>query len=151
MLICLRWSNPAKVHAVSCFGAALVVFPLWPLAQDESHALIFCILFGILAGSIFGLPASGVAFILPTQLADSLGAWTGIMWAMSSVFALIGPPIVGQLVKSYSIESVAYWSGTNLVVAGLLIWGAVLLKYREDDKERRKHSVQSMRTISSVA
>ena len=139
------------VHAVSCFGAALVVFLCWPLAQEESHALAFCILFGILGGSLFGLPASGVAFILPTELADSLGAWTGMMWAMSSIFALVGPPVVGQLVKLYSIESVAYWTGVNLFVAGLLISGAIWLKYREDNEERRKHSVESMRTIASVA
>ena len=139
------------VHAASCCGAALVVIPLWPLAHQESHALVFCILFGTLGGSLFGLPASGVAYILPTELADSLGAWTGIMWAVSSIFALIGPPIVGQLVKQYSIESVAYWTGVNLFLAGLLIWVAIRLKYREDNKERRKHSDQSMRTIGSVA
>ena len=151
MLIYIRCSNPALVHGASCFSAALVVLVLWPLAQEESHALVFCILFGILGGSLFGLPASGVAFILPTELADSIGAWTGMMWAMSSIFALIGPPIVGQLVKLYSIESVAYWTGANLVVAGLLISGAIWLKCREDKKERRKDSVQSMRTITSVA
>ena len=139
------------VHAVSCLLAAVVVLPVWPLAHDESHALVFCILFGILGGSLFGLPASGVAFILPTELADSIGAWTGMMWAMSSVFALVGPPIVGQLVKLYPIESVAYWTGVNLILAGVLIAVAIWLKYREDKEERRKHSVQSMRTIVSVA
>ena len=139
------------VHAASCFSAALVVLLFWKLAEEESHALAFCILFGTLGGSLFGLPASGVAFILPTELADSIGAWTGMMWAMSSVFALVGPPVVGQLVELYSIGSVAYWTGVNLFVAGLLIIGAMWLKYREDNKERRKHSVQSMRTIASVA
>ncbi|CAF9918312.1 MAG: hypothetical protein ALECFALPRED_000642 [Alectoria fallacina] len=101
-----RWSNPVMIHAISCFTAALVVLLLWPLAQQESHAVAFCVLFGIFGGSLFGLPASGVAFILPKQLADSLGAWTGTMWALSSGFALIGPAIVGQLVNRYSIESV---------------------------------------------
>ena len=151
MLIYPRWSNPAMVHVVSCFGGAVVVLPLWPLAQRESHALIFCVLFGILGGSLFGLPASGVAFILPTELADSLGAWTGMMWAMSSLFAVVGPPIVGQLVKLYSAESVAYWTGTNLLVAGGWIAGASWLKYRDGREERRKRSVQSMSTIASVA
>ena len=150
-LINPRWSNPAIVHAGSCFSAALVVFTLWPLARDENHALVFCVLFGILGGSLFGLPASGVAFILPTDLADSIGAWTGIMWAMSSVFALVGPPIVGELVRLYAIESVAYWTGVNLFLAGFLISVAIRLKYREDDMERRKHSVLSMRTIASAA
>ena len=138
------------VHAVSCFGAALVVFLLWPLAEQGSHALVFCVLFGILGGSLFGLPASGVAYILPSELADSLGAWTGIMWAMSSIFALVGPPIVGQIVKQYLIESVAYWTGVNLVVAGVLIWMAIWMRHLKDKRERRKTSVQSMSTLNSV-
>ncbi len=134
----LRWSNPAMVHAVSCFSAALVVFPLWPLAQRESHALAFCVLFGILGGSILGLPASGVAFILPDNMHDSLGAWTGIAWAMSSIFALIGPPIVGELVRRYSINAVGYWTGGNLLVAGGLMTMVIWRKYLKDKKEARR-------------
>lgn len=132
----LRWSNPAMVHAISCFAAALIVLLLWPLAQQESHAIVFCVLFGILGGSLFGLPASVVAFILPKQLNDSLGAWTGIMWALSSIFALIGPPTVGRLVKRYSIESVGYWTGVNLLVAGTLVSVAVWMKYLVDRRDR---------------
>lgn len=151
MLIYLRWSNPAMVHAVSCFSAALVVFLLWPLAQQESHALTFCVLFGILSGSLFSLPASGIAFILPTEFVDSLGAWTGIMWALSSGFALVGPPIVGQILKRYPIESVAYWTGVNLFVAGALISTAVWMKYRKDRGEGRKDSAQSLSAVGSTA
>ena len=139
------------VHAISCFAAALVVFLLWPLAQQESHAVVFCVLFGVLGGSLFGLPASGVAFILPKHLGDSLGAWTGIMWALSSIFALIGPPIVGQLVKNYSIESVGYWTGANLLVAGTLISIAIWMQYLEDRKERYRNAEHGTDTIGSVA
>ena len=136
MLMYLRWSNPVMVHAISCFAAALVVLLLWPLAQGESHAIAFCVLFGILGGSLFGLPASGVAYILPRQLDDSLGAWTGIMWALSSGFALIGPPIVGRLVERYSIESVGYWAGASLLVAGTLVSAAVWMKSLVDTRDR---------------
>ncbi len=139
------------VHAISCFAAALVVFLLWPLAQEESHAIAFCVLFGVLGGSLFGLPASGVAFILPKHLGDSLGAWTGIMWALSSIFALIGPPIVGQLVRNYSIESVAYWTGANLLVAGTLISIAIWMQHLEDRKERNRNAEHNTDTIGSVA
>ena len=145
-----RWSNPAMVHAISCFAAALVVFLLWPLAQQESHAIAFCVLFGVLGGSLFGLPASGVTFIIPKKLGGSLGAWTGIMWALSSAFALIGPPIVGQLVKRYSIESVGYWTGVNLLVAGMLISMAIWMKHSEDKRERSKNAELNMNTDGSV-
>lgn len=100
---------------------------------------------------MFGLPASGVAFILPKELGDSLGAWTGIMWALSSVFALVGPPIVGQLVRQYTIEAVAYWTGVNLLVAGMLIAVAIWMKRRKDQSERRIDFELSMRTIGSIA
>ncbi len=139
------------VHAISCFAAALVVFLLWPLAQEESHAIAFCVLFGVLGGSLFGLPASGVAFILPKHLGDSLEAWTGIMWALSSIFALIGPPIVGQLVRNYSIESVAYWTGANLLVAGTLISIAIWMQHLEDRKERNRNAEHNTDTIGSFA
>ena len=146
-----RWSNPALVHAVSCFGAALVVFLLWPLAQQNSHALAFCVLFGILGGSLFSLPASGVAYILPKDLGDSLGAWTGIMWALGSVFALAGPPIVGQLVKRSSIDAVGYWTGANLLVAWGLISMVTWSKHHKDQRDAGKDSEQSMSTITSAA
>ena len=146
----LRWSNPTMVHAISCLAAALAVFLLWPLAQQESHAVVFCVLFGVLGGSLFGLPASGVAFILPKHLGDSLGAWTGILWALSSIFALIGPPIVGQLVKNYSIESVGYWTGANLLVAGALISIAIWMQYLEDRRERYRNAEHNTGIISSV-
>lgn len=138
------------VHAISCFAAALIVFLLWPLAQEESHAIAFCVLFGVLGGSLFGLPASGVAFIMPEQLGDSLGAWTGIMWALSSAFALIGPPIVGQIVKRYSIESVGYWTGANLLAAGILIAVAVWMKHLEEKRERCKSAEQDTSAADSV-
>lgn len=104
----------------------------------------------MLSGALFSLPASGVAFILPEELGDSLGAWTGIMWALSSVFALVGPPIVGQLVKQYTIEAVAYWTGSNLLLAGMLIAVPICMKYRKDRRERRIDSEPGMRTICSI-
>lgn len=145
-----RWCNPALVHATSCYAAALVVSLLWPLAQQESHALAFCVLFGILSGSLFSLPASGVAYILPNELGDSLGAWTGIMWAMSSVFALVGPPIVGELVRRYTISAVAYWTMMNLIVAGTLITATICAKLWKDKCERRKTSAPSMTTTTTI-
>ena len=99
---------------------------------------------------MFGLPASGVAFILPKHLGDSLGAWTGIMWALSSLFALIGPPIVGQIVQRYSIESVGYWTGVNLLVAGMLISIAIWTKHLEDKRERSKIAELNTSAVSSV-
>ena len=135
----------------SCFTAAFVVFVIWPLADCSSHALIFCVLFGTLAGALFGLPASGVAFILPADFADSIGAWTGMMWAMSSLFALIGPPIVGELVRLYTIESVGYWTGVNLVVAGGCTKAVMWLKIREEWREMDRQEEESLRTIVSVA
>ena len=138
------------VHAVTCFAAALVVGLLWPLAQQRSHAIVFCVFFGVLGGALFSLPASGVSYIIPDHLSDSLGAWTGIMWAINSAFALVGPPVVGQLVKRYSMESVGYWTWINLFVAGMLVSTAILIKYIQDKTGRRRDEEQSIRTDGRV-
>lgn len=136
-----KWANPLLVHTVSCFVAALTVFLFWPLADQKEDALGFCVFFGILAGSLLGLPASGVAYIIPTNRQDSLGVWTGMMWTSCCFFALAGPPIAGVLRKRYTIEAVGYWAGANLSVAGALSLLALLAnrKEKEEDPTQNKN------------
>ncbi len=92
--------------------------------------------FGVLAGSMLGLPASGVAQIIPADSQDSLGVWTGILWSSCCVFALAGPPIAGALREQFSIEAVGYWAGANLLVAGLLSTAAMLASSVADDTKQ---------------
>ena len=82
---------------------------------------------------MFGLPASGMAFLLPVELTPMLGVWTGMMLGMSSL-SIVGPPIAGALVEEYGISSVGYWAGAGLVVAGGLISLAMRMRHIEGRK-----------------
>lgn len=115
-----RRANPLSIHAGSCFFAAVTVLLAWPLAKDRSGAWTFCVIFGVLGGSILGLPASGVAHVIPATSRDSLGTWTGMLWSCCCIPAFVGPVIAGHLRDRYSIEAVGYWCGANLIVAGFL-------------------------------
>ena len=130
-----RKANPILVHAISCIASALLVFLFWPLAQQESHALAFCVLVGVLGGALFGLPASGIAFLLPVELSPMLGVWTGMMLGMSSL-SIIGPPVAGALVEDFGISSVGIWAGSGLLVAGILISVAMRIRHIGRSKGR---------------
>jgi len=75
------------------FLAANFVFCFWGLANKLIDAAVFSILLGMLAGAIFCLPASGVAYIIPEESKDGVGIWTGMMWTPCAPFALAGPPL----------------------------------------------------------
>jgi MFS family permease len=133
VLTCYRKLNPLLVHAASCFAAALFIFLFWPLVQQESHVVAFCVLVGILGGALFGLPASSMAFLLPPDFNDRLGVWTGMMLGLSSI-SVIGPPVSGALVRRYGIISVGLWAGASLIVAGGLVAVAMRKRFTEEKK-----------------
>ena len=80
------------------------------------------------------MPASGIAFLVPVDERGSLGMWTGTMWSMCSISTIIGPPIVGALVKILGISCVGYWAGCNLLAAATLLTLAVITKGKDDRK-----------------
>ena len=80
-----------------------------------------------------------------------------MMWAVSAVFALVGPLAVGALVRGYGVEAVGWWSGGSLGVAGGLIGGVVWVRgvggkgKGEEEGERGKDPVRSPRSLGCVA
>lgn len=72
-----------------------------------------------------------------------------MMWAASAIFALIGPPIVGQLVAQYGINAVGYWTGCNLFVAVMLVGSAVLMEFY-GDKNRCKSNQKGSPSLEST-
>ena len=102
------------------------------MSDIKSHAIAFCVLFGVSLGAIIGLPASAIAYIIPPEHIDSLGAWTGTMCSFCSIFALAGPPIAGQLVKRCGINAVGYWARVNLLLASVLVGTALWEKMKYD-------------------
>ena len=92
-------------------------------------------LFGIAAGVFVGLPASVIAYIIPEENKQSLGAWTGMMWSSCAVTCLTGPPITGALVRQRGIPAVGYWTGSCLLLATALI-GLAAWEKRKFDKSK---------------
>lgn len=117
------WTNPIYTHAIATMLAAVFTLILWPLVYNTEGAVAFSILFGISGGVIVGMPAAGMAYLIPHSHRQSLGHWTGQMWCQASVFALGGSLITGALVRNKGkadYDSIGYWSGTCLFVAATL-------------------------------
>ena len=94
-----------------------MVFTFWPLAKLLSHAIAFVVLFGIVSGTVIGIPPACVASLLAESEQQRLGQWTGMMYSLTAVFSLVGPVIVGQLVRSFDYLAVMAWCGTCLTLA----------------------------------
>ena len=123
------------IHAISCLVGAILVFAFWQLAGDIPTSISFCVLFGIAAGVFVGLPASVIAYIIPEENKQSLGAWTGMMWSSCAVTCLTGPPIAGALVRQHGISTVGYWAGSCLLLATVLV-GLAAWEKRKCDKSK---------------
>lgn len=132
-----RWSNPLLVQGVGTIVAAIAVLLFWPLAAKQPDAIAFSVVFGMLIGAMIGLPASGVAYIMPEKSKGKLGIWTGMMWTSCAPFALAGPPLVGLAKKKDGIWVIGYWTGSVLIVAAALLLVALVLKLRDDSGKGR--------------
>ncbi|KAL9632158.1 MAG: hypothetical protein Q9204_003907 [Flavoplaca sp. TL-2023a] len=126
-------SNPIVVHTATCFLASLLAFFFWPFAQSNAGAIAFCSIFGILGGSMLSLPASGVAYLIPTERQSHVGQWTGMMWSGVSIFALIGPLIAAALKRQFGMDAVGYWCGATMLLTAVLFAWSMAVK-RKDDK-----------------
>lgn len=124
------------IHAISCLVGAILVLALWQLAGNIPTSISFCVLFGIAAGVFVGLPASVIAYIIPEENKQSLGAWTGMMWSSCAVTCLTGPPIAGALVRQHGIPAVGYWAGSCFLLATVLVALAAWEK-RKYDKSKQ--------------
>lgn len=109
------------MHSVCCFIAAVLACFLWPFAPNNSAAIAFCSLFGVLGGAMLALPASGIAYLIPEERRNLLGQWTGTMWSTVSIFTLTGPLIAAALRRKFGMDAVGYWTGGTLFAAGIFL------------------------------
>jgi MCP family monocarboxylic acid transporter-like MFS transporter 10 len=127
------------------FIGSLLVYVQWTLADTVGKALAFVVMFGIVSGAIIGLPPASVANII--DMSDDvdhskLGQWTGMMYTMSSLFALTGPVIAGHLVSYYGNAYIAVqmWSGTCLFLSAICLLAAIWNSKRRALRLRRTFS-----------
>lgn len=141
-----------NVHAVVTFIASLLVLINWTLANTVGKAFSFVTLFGIFSGAVIGLPPASVAYILgkDPEAQAKLGQWTGMMYSLSSFFALTGPVIAGYLISAFdSWLTVQMWSGACLVISSFCMLMAILYRAKAM-KEEESMRKRMMRRLSSV-
>ena len=106
-----------NVHLCSTALSSIFVLTFWPLTSNLATALAFVIMFGIVSGTVIGLPPACVASLLSESEQRRLGQWTGMMYSLTAAFSLLGPTLVGQLVSSFGFLTVMGWSGSSLMAA----------------------------------
>ncbi len=134
LTVCSRSGDPVAIQGICIVMAAFIVMILWPLAANEAAATSFCAVLGLLAGAIFGLPASCANYLIPKEHQDSRGLWTGLMWSSCAPWSLLGPLIVGALTPRYGLICVGFWSGANFFVASFLL----LLSFAAGRKAKKR-------------
>jgi MCP family monocarboxylic acid transporter-like MFS transporter 10 len=136
-----------KVHTTVMFIGSLLVYVQWTFANTVGKALAFVVMFGIVSGAIIGLPPASVANIIDlSEDVDhsKLGQWTGMMYTMTSLFALTGPVIAGHLVSYYGNAYIAVqlWSGTCLLLSATCLLAAIW--------NSKRRSLRLRKTLSSA-
>ncbi|KAF1977163.1 MFS general substrate transporter [Bimuria novae-zelandiae CBS 107.79] len=116
-----------NMHIGSQIFCSLLVYILWTLAGSTAAAIAFCVFFGAFSGTVIGLPPASIGNILKCTYTDPsnehlahsmLGQWTGMMYSVAAVPALIGPLIAGHLVTEYSdYLTVQLWSAVSLTLS----------------------------------
>lgn len=120
-------TGPLNMHIASQIISSLLVLILWTLAGSTTAAIAFCVFFGAFSGAVIGLPPASVANILnctyntpSTKVIghSKLGQWTGMMYSIAAIPALIGPVVAGHLVTEYAnYITVQMWAGINLMIS----------------------------------
>ena len=99
--------------------SSILILTFWPLTNTLGAALAFVILFGIVSGTVIGLPPACIASLLSESEQRRLGQWTGMMYTLTATFSLLGPTLVGQLVSSFGYLTIVGWSGGSLMAASV--------------------------------
>jgi MCP family monocarboxylic acid transporter-like MFS transporter 10 len=116
-----------NMHAAAQIICSLLTLILWPLADSESSAIAFCVVFGLFSGTVIGCPPASISNILNCTYTTTetihlakkkLGHWTGMMYSFAAIPALIGPVVAGHLITQYKTYlTLQLWSGFCLFVS----------------------------------
>ncbi|KAF3932402.1 hypothetical protein ABW19_dt0207587 [Dactylella cylindrospora] len=141
-----------NVHMVVTLVSSFLCLFLWTFANHLQAAAAFVIIFGAFSGSVIGLPPASMAAILgpdPSQQAK-LGQWTGMMYTISSFFALVGPVIAGHLVITYDTYiTVQVWSGLCLFFSACCM-GMAIIYHSRDESIARLRRMAKITPASSI-
>lgn len=133
-----------NVHFTVIFTSSMLVLFFWTFASTVPEALAFVNVFGAISGAVIGLPPATVADIIhntPGVDHSRMGHWTGMMYTIAAIPALIGPVIAGHLITKFDTYlTVQMWSGTCLFLSSLCLGAAMYCMRRTVAKERKERA-----------
>ena len=111
-----------NVMIVMSFFTTILILALWLPASGNAPLLAFAALFGIGSGAGIGLTPALCAQVSPIK---DIGVRTGTIFAISSIAALTGSPIGGQIIadslgsfrNSQIFAGVTCFAGASLFIA----------------------------------
>ncbi|KAG9233580.1 monocarboxylate permease-like protein [Amylocarpus encephaloides] len=96
----------------------------WTRAVTNSPIVVFAAMYGFFSGGLVSLMS--FSFMSVTNDPKKFGTYYGMAMSITSVAALIGPPITGALVNRYGrFDEAAWFSGVAVLVGGV---GVILTK-----------------------
>lgn len=99
--------------------AAVTTFA-WPFAHSVGSLVAIAVVYGISSGTFVALIA--VPLIHMGEVGD-VGRRSGMLFTVTSISALIGPPISGAIAqRTGGYEAVGYYAGSTVVFCVLLMW-----------------------------
>jgi predicted MFS family arabinose efflux permease len=107
---------------MSCFTTILIL-ALWLPATGNAPIILFAVLFGIGSGAGIGLTPVLCATVSPIK---DIGVRTGTIFAISSIAALTGSPIGGQIIADShgSFRNTQVFSGVSCAIGAALFAAA---------------------------
>jgi predicted MFS family arabinose efflux permease len=107
---------------MSCFTTILIL-ALWLPAIGNAPIILFAVLFGIGSGAGIGLTPVLCATVSPIK---DIGVRTGTIFAISSIAALTGSPIGGQIIADShgSFRNTQVFSGVSCAIGAALFAAA---------------------------
>ena len=110
-----------RLNMLLAAGAAttIIVF-CWPAVETNAGIIVFAAFFGFCSGAIISGGATALSLCPPTP--QDIGTYTGMGMAVAATGSLMGPPVVGALLKyDLSFRNVSYFCGALGIVGTLLV------------------------------
>lgn len=106
-----------NVLSISGMSTAILIF-CWTHTHSNASIIVFSALYGFCSGAIISLMS--LAFMSTAKDPKDIGTYYGMGMGVSSIAALIGPPINGALVTKYgSFDQAGIFCGVTVLVGAL--------------------------------
>ncbi|KAK5190624.1 hypothetical protein LTR99_003460 [Exophiala xenobiotica] len=131
-----RKVKPIYTLIFSCLLGAILIFA-WIAIESRAAFVVWCVMWGFVAGVLVTAPTSIVAHPLLSPSLDVVGTRLGMSWSAASIGTVIGPPIAGVLVDVASGNFVhGQVFGGVVMAAGTacLIWPLIAIERYDRSK-----------------